>query len=208
MMPRRPVRPRPRRASLAAVLLVVLGASLVGAAPATAQAPRPTPDPAYPVPSARPEEVLPAGPPRSLSARLRAQGHPVAPAEAAYLDADEQVTEQYVRLLVVVQELAALPPTTPEWRRAMVLYLEAMANLDPAAAPVPPPDGLLAVHTHAVAYREGLGTAARQWLAAIRAEDPAWLLQGADAYGAAEQARLAWQKALWEYYVGEPAPGP
>lgn len=208
MMPCCPARPRPRRALLAAVLLVVLGASLVGAAPATAQAPRPTPDPAYPVPSARPEEVLPAGPPLSLSARLRAQGHPVAPAEAVYLDADEQITEQYVRLLVVVQELAAMPPTTPEWRRALVAYLQAMADLDPAAAPVPPPDGLRAVHEHAVAYREELGTAARRWLAAIEANDPAWLLQGADAYGAAEQARLAWQKALWEYYVGEPAPGP
>jgi hypothetical protein len=117
-------------------------------------------------PAAGQDEVPSAGPPRSLSGRLLAQGHAVTPAEAVYLDTDEQVTEQYVRLLVVVQELASMPPTAEGWQTALVTYLRALADLDPAQAPVPPPDTLGAVHARSVAYREHLATAAREWLAA------------------------------------------
>jgi hypothetical protein len=147
-----------------------------------------------------------AGPPLSLSGRLLAQGHAVSPAEATYLDADEQVTEQYVRLLVVVQELSRALPTAEGWRPTILAYLEALAQLDPAQAPVPPPAELRDVHAQAVAYRAHLGRAAAAWLAAIQADDPAWLLRGNDAYAAAERARLTWYQALWEHYTGESAP--
>src|SRR5262245_52043409 len=106
-----------RRALLVVGLLVALG---WGAAPAAGQ-----------------DEVPTAGPPQSLSGRLISQGHAVTPDEASYLDADEQVTEQYTRLLVVVQELARMNPTAPNWRTATITYLQAMANLDPDQAPVP-----------------------------------------------------------------------
>ena len=179
------------RLVLIAGLLVGLGWAVLGAAPAASQ-----------------DEMPPAGPPLSLSGRLRAQGHAVTPDEAVYLDTDEQVTEQYVRLLVVVQELSGMRTSDPDWRPAMVAYLRAMADLDPAQAPVAPPEGLRAVHAQAVAYREQLGEAARQWLFAVQGADPAWLAHGNAAYGAAESARLGWQRALWEYYTGEPAPVP
>jgi hypothetical protein len=176
-------------ALLALWLLAGLGWALLGAAPAAAQ-----------------DEVPAAGPPLSLSGRLLAQGHRVTPAEAIYLDADEQVTEQYVRLLVVVQEISRAAPTAEGWRPTILAYLDAMGQLDPAQAPVPPPEGLGAVHAHAVAHRAQLGTAAAEWRAAIQADDPTWLLRGNDAYAAAERARLAWHQALWEHYTGEPAP--
>ncbi|HZR99966.1 MAG TPA: hypothetical protein VFE37_14735 [Chloroflexota bacterium] len=172
-------------------LLAVCGWGLVGAPLAASQ-----------------DEVPAAGPPLSLSGRLLAQGHAVTPAEAVYLDADEQVTEQYVRLLVVVQELSRMLPTTEGWRPALMANLQAMADLDPAEAPVPPPEGLEAVHAASVGYRAHLGAAASEWLAAVRADDPTWLLRGNDEYAAAERARLAWYQALWEHYTGEPAPNP
>ncbi|HLH23955.1 MAG TPA: hypothetical protein VK066_15635 [Chloroflexota bacterium] len=174
---------------LGAVLVIGLAWGALGAPPAVGQ-----------------DDVPAAGPPLSLSGRLRAQGHDVAPDEAVYLDADEEVTEQYVRLLVVVQDLSQMLPTTEGWRPALIANLQAMAQLEPTLAPVPPPEGLRDVHAQSVAYREHLGKAADAWLAAVQADDPTWLLRGTDEYAAAEQARLAWYQALYEYYTGEPAP--
>ena len=86
-----------RWATLGAALAASLtGALLLGAtAPALGQ-----------------EDVPQAGPPLSVSQRLQAQGHSVAPAEAAYLDADEQVTDEFVRLLAYVQMVMNVPSTT------------------------------------------------------------------------------------------------
>ncbi len=191
---RRGGRPTPRRRGWALAwryLAAPACAALIVASPVVAQ-----------------DAVPPAGPPVSLSGRLLAQGHPVTPAEAVYLDADEQVTEQYVRLLVVIQELAGMAPTAPGWRQAMTTYLQALADLDPTQAPVAPPDSLAPVHAQAVDHRAQLGASARAWLVGVQAGDSGWVARGAEAYGAAESARLAWQRALWEHYVGAPAPGP
>jgi len=174
--------------------------------------------------AAQEETVPPAGPPLSVSARLLAQGHPVQPAEAVYLDADEQVTERYIGLLVVVDFLASMfpnaaawksataadlmPPDADDWKSAMVACLQALAALNPGETPVPPPAGLMAVHGDSVAYREHLAAAAREWLAGVEADDPAWRERGLGEYGEAERARLAWYKELWEHYTGQPAPGP
>jgi hypothetical protein len=154
------------------------------------------------------EDLPQAGPPLSLSQRLQAQGHSVASAEAAYLDADEQVTDEFVRLLAYVQMVMSVPATTDGWQDSMVRLLEPMVVLDPERAPVPPPDSLAAVHAASVGYRSHLSAAALQWLGGVEANDPAWLQRGLEEYGAAERARLAWHKALYEYYTGEPAPGP
>ncbi len=161
-----------------------------------------------PFPAASQEEVPAAGPPLSLSQRLTAQGHTVAPDEAAYLDADEQVTEDFVRLLAYVQMMMTVPPSTEGWRESLGNFLEAMVVLDPERTPVPPPESLAEVHADAVAYRAHLSSAALEWLHGVEASDPAWMQRGMDEYGAAEQARLAWYKALYERYTGEPAPGP
>jgi hypothetical protein len=160
------------------------------------------------LPSAGQEEVPAAGPPLSLSQRLTAQGHTVEPAEAAYLDADEQVTEEFVRLLAYVQMMMGIPPNTEGWRETMVNFLEPMVLLDPERTPVPPPDSLGTVHASSVAYRVHLSAASLEWLHGVEANDPAWMERGLREYGAAEQARLAWHKALYERYTGEPAPGP
>jgi hypothetical protein len=162
----------------------------------------------WPAPTEAQDEVPAAGPPLAISQRLRAQGHTVDAAEAAYLDADEQVTDEYVRLLGYVQMVISTPASASDWRDDMVSFLEPMALLAPDRTPVPPPDSLAAVHTAAVGYRTHLGAAALQWLRAVEANDPQWVQAGLEEYGAAERARLAWQKALYERYVGEPAPGP
>ena len=153
-------------------------------------------------------DVPQAGPPLSLSQRLQAQGHRVAPAEAAYFDADEQVTDEFVRLLAYVQMVMGVPATTDGWQDSMVRLLEPMVVLDPERAPVPPPESLAVVHAASVGYRSHLSAAALQWLRGVEGNDPAWLQRGLEEYGAAERARLAWHKALYEYYTGEPAPGP
>jgi hypothetical protein len=185
----------PRWAPLGAVLAASLtwAALLVGATAAPAHG----------------QEDLPqAGPPLSLSQRLQAQGHRVTPAEAAYFDADEQVTDEFVRLLAYVQMVMSVPTTTDGWQDSMVRLLEPMVVLDPERAPVPPPESLATVHAASVGYRAHLSAAALQWLRGVEDNDPAWLQRGLEEYGAAERSRLAWHKALWEYYTGEPAPGP
>lgn len=169
---------------------------------------QPTPPDAGGAEAAPADEVPPAGPAVPMSARLHAQGYDVAAPEAAYLDADEQVTEAYLRPLTMVQVLMATPPSRPCWAEVMTLYLEMLERLDPAWAPVPPPADLQGVHAAAVAYRAHLGAAARAWLGGVRADDPAWLTRGQADYAAAERARRAWYAALWEHYAGEPPPGP
>ena len=154
------------------------------------------------------EEVPPAGPPVPLSQRLRAQGHPVDTAEAAYLDADEQAREEFLRLQVVVDLLASLRPDTDDWKITLLQHLGQLAALDPTRTPVAPPPTLLAVHDQSLAYRRHLGAAALQWLAGVHANDPTWLQRGAEEHANAERARLAWYKALWEHYTGQPAPAP
>src|SRR5438309_11897313 len=96
-------RSTPRWATLGAVLAASLrwAALLVGATAAPAHG----------------QEALPqAGAPLSLNQRLQAQGHRVTPAEAAYFDADEQVTDEFVRLLAYVQMVMSVPATTDGWQ--------------------------------------------------------------------------------------------
>jgi hypothetical protein len=173
-----------------ALLLVALALQLVG--PAAAQ-----------------EGASTATAPQPLSERLRAQGHAVDAVHAAYLDADERAREEFVELLVVVDVLASARPGDAEgWRFFLLDTLQLLVGLDPTHTPVEPPPGFAEVHAHSLAYRQHLHTAGRQWLAAVRDRDPAWYQRGAIEYAAAERVRLAWHKALWERYTGEPAPGP
>jgi hypothetical protein len=154
-----------RWSTLGAVLAAALtGALLLGGASAA--------------PAHGQEDVPQAGAPLSVSQRLQAQGHRVAQAEAAYLDADEQVTDEFVRLLAYVQMVMAVPTTADGWQDSMVRLLEPMVVLDPERAPVPPPESLATVHAASVGYRSHLSAAALQWLGGVEASDPAWLQRG------------------------------
>jgi hypothetical protein len=162
---------------------------------------------APPAASAQDEPVPPAGPPRTVSERLREQGQIVPDAEAAYLDADEQVQEQFLQALIAVELLSNVAPTLQDWRAVMAQALRHLASLDPDPGPVPP-TALQAVHAEAVRHRERLRAAAEAWLAGVEADDPAWRQRGAADLGAAEQARLLWHRALLERYAGRAIPGP
>ena len=162
---------------------------------------------ATPAASAQDEPVPPAGPPRTVSERLRDQGQIVPDAEAAYLDADEQVQEQFLQALIFVELLSNVAPTVQDWRAAMLQALQYFASLDPDPGPAPP-IALQAVHAEAVRHRERLRAAAEAWLAGVEADDPAWRQRGAAELGAAEQARLLWHRALLERYAARAVPGP
>jgi len=157
--------------------------------------------------AAQGEAVPPVTAPVPLSERLRAQGHAVDPAEAAYLDADEQVTEGFVQPLTVVLAFADAPQRLADWHATATELLRQLLRRDPLQTPVIPPPALQAVHAQAVAYRQHLRAAAEAWLAGLEAGAPDWLQWGAAEYGAAEAARAEWYRALWERYVGEPPPG-
>lgn len=142
-----------------------------------------------------------------LSERLRAQGHAPDAAEAAYLDADERVTEAFLQPLLVVLAFADQPQRRDDWRPTATEYLRYLARQEPTTTPVIPPATLLPLHEQAVTYRRHLRAAAVAWLAAIEANEPEWLPAGSEEYAAAERARLGWYRALWERYVGGPPPG-
>jgi hypothetical protein len=186
--------PRPA-VLLAVVLAALLVPRLTAAQTETAESPA---QPAVPSPTA----------PLPLSERLRAQGHVVETAEAAYLDADERITEGFVRRLAVVLAFADAPQRVDDWRATATVLLRQMVDLDPLEAPVIPPASLQAVHRQAVAYRQHLRAAATAWLAGIEAGAPDWLQWGAEEYGAAEAARADWYRALWDRYVGQPPLAP
>ena len=154
------------------------------------------------------DDVPPATLPTSLSQRLRAQGHAVEPTEAAYLDADERLTESFVQPLVVVLAFANQPSRHDDWRLSVRQQLQQLVRLDPLRTPVIPPVALQGAHTQAVLHRHHLRAAAEAWLVALEADDPEWLQRGGAEYAAAESARIGWHRALWERYVGQPLPAP
>ncbi len=169
-----------RRATRAILLVLML---LGLAAPARAQQ------------SEEEEAVPPATAPVPLSTALRNAGYTLTAEEAAYLDADEEVTEQFLTPLLTV-ELHA-PYVQDEYSRQIVLAeLRRLAALDPTATPVAPTPTLAELHRLALARRTSLQEAARQWLEGLEANDPAWVARGAEAYGRARQAEADWYALL------------
>ncbi len=152
------------------------------------------------------ESVPPVMPPQSISTMLRNAGYVLTAEEAAYLDADEQHTERFVTPLLNV-ELHA-PYINDEFSRQIVLHqLRAITTLDPAGTGVAPPASLAELDRVAVARRAALRQAAEQWLAGLEANDPNWVMRGAEAYGTAQQREADWYAALRQHLTGGAAGG-
>ena len=142
--------------------------------------------------------------PTSMSAMLRNAGYTVSADEAAYLDADEQATDQFVRAMLTT-ELHA-PTITDDYSRQIVLAeLQRVAALDPGAVAVAAPGPLAELNRIAVLRRTAIRDTARRWLEGLNANDPSWVARGSDAYGLARQAEADWYAAMRQVFVGRPA---
>jgi hypothetical protein len=147
------------------------------------------------------EAVPPATAPQPLSVQIRAAGFTVTDQEAAYLDADAQFTDQFVAPMLTV-ELHA-PFVSDDFSHQVVLsQLQQVANLDPNGNTVQPPPSLAELERIQAARRASIRQAAQQWLAALQANDPNWVMAGSDAYGAARQGEADWYAALRQRLAG------
>ncbi|HZS02976.1 MAG TPA: hypothetical protein VFE37_29975 [Chloroflexota bacterium] len=147
------------------------------------------------------EQVPPATAPQPLSAQIRAAGFNITDQEAAYLDADAQFTDQFVAPMMTV-ELHA-PYVSDEFSRQVILnQLQQVANLDPNGNTVPPPPSMTELERIQAARRAAIRQAAQQWLAALQANDPNWVMAGSDAYGTARQGEADWYAALRQRLAG------
>jgi hypothetical protein len=141
------------------------------------------------------EAVPPATAPQPFSVQLRSAGFNITDAEAAYLDADAQFTDQFVAPMMTV-ELHA-PYATDDFSRQVILAeLQKVAALDPNGNTTQPPLTMAELQRIAVARRASIRQAAQQWLAALQANDPNWVQAGAESYGAARQGEADWYTAL------------
>ena len=142
--------------------------------------------------------------PTAMSAMLRNAGYTVSTDEAAYLDADEQATDQFVRAMLTT-ELHA-PTINDDYSRQLVISeLQRVAALDPGAVAVAAPAPLAELNRLAVARRTAIRDTAQRWLDGLSANDPNWVSRGSDAYGAARQAEVDWYAVMRQIFVGRPA---
>jgi hypothetical protein len=131
----------------------------------------------------------------SPSQLIRQAGYALTDAEAAYLDADQSIGQEYSTALLQVMALggpnAGLPDGT--MRPAIEAVLQRLSGLDPAATPEAPAS-LERLRSLAVEQRQATQRAARAWLAALQAGDPGWWQAGAGELAAANQALQNWQQ--------------
>ncbi|HEY7064646.1 MAG TPA: hypothetical protein VII06_24445 [Chloroflexota bacterium] len=131
----------------------------------------------------------------TASQLIRQAGYPLTDAEAAYLDADQAVGQQYATAIGQVMALGSpgsgLPDATMQ--PALVAVLQRLVALDPAATPEAP-DSLQSLRALAVEQRQAMQRAATAWLTALQAGDPNWFQAGADDFAAASQALQSWQQ--------------
>jgi hypothetical protein len=152
------------------------------------------------------ETVPPATAPQPLSVQIRAAGFNVSDEEAAYLDADAQLTDQFIAPMLTVELHAAT--ISDEFSRQVILaQLQQVTRLDPNASSVQVPASLAELQRIQVARRTSIRQAAQQWLTAVQANDPNWVTAGADAYGAARQGEVDWYAALRQRLAGPSATG-
>jgi hypothetical protein len=132
---------------------------------------------------------------------IRQAGYTLTDAEAAYLDADQQIGQQYSTALLQVVALggpnAGLPDSAIQ--PALVAVLQRLLALDPAATPEAPAS-LETLRSMAVEQRQATQRAASAWLAALQAGDPNWWQAGADDFAAANQALQNWQQEFAARY--------
>ncbi|HLH26468.1 MAG TPA: hypothetical protein VK066_28440 [Chloroflexota bacterium] len=137
----------------------------------------------------------------SPSQLIRQAGYTLTDAEAAYLDADQPIGQQWSTALMQVVALggpnAGLPDSTMQ--PALEAVLQRLIALDPEAAPEAPPS-LQPLRSLAVQQREATQRAAKAWLAALQAGDPNWWQAGAADLTLANQALQSWQQEMAARY--------
>jgi hypothetical protein len=152
------------------------------------------------------EAVPPATAPQPLSAQIRAAGFNLTDEEAAYLDADAQLTDQFVAPMLTV-ELHA-PNIADDFSRQVILaQLQQVTTLNPDGNTAQPPASMAELQRIQVARRTAIRQAAQQWLSALQANDPNWVMAGSEAYGAARQGEVDWYTALRQRLAGPSAGG-
>jgi hypothetical protein len=144
-----------------------------------------------------------------ISQVIREAGYALSDAEAAYLDAEQQLQAQYVAPLLQVMVLAGPEPGVPDadTQASLVTELQKVTAFDPSASPSAP-DSMQRLRELAVAQRAGLRSVAQQWLAALQAGDPEWRTQGASDFQAAQQSLADWQQELASRYPPPAEPTP
>jgi hypothetical protein len=153
------------------------------------------------------DAVPPATAPTSMSAMIRNAGYPISAEEAAYLDADEEATDQFVRAMLTA-ELQA-PTINDEFSRQTVLAeLQRVAALDPGAVSMPAPAALAELNRLAVTRRTAMRQTAQQWLEGLNANDPNWVARGSEAYGAARLAENDWYNLIRQIITARPQSAP
>jgi hypothetical protein len=115
----------------------------------------------------------------SFSQALRAQGHSLSDAEAAFLDADERLQATYIQALINIDLLSRVDAErrNDDWRQALTSELQRILGQDPSASPSPP-SSLEQFRELAIAYRRDVHAAATKWMEAVGANDPEWLQRG------------------------------
>jgi hypothetical protein len=137
---------------------------------------------------------------------IRNAGYTLSAEEAAYLDADEEATDQFVRAMLTT-ELHA-PTINEDYSRQVVLSeLRRVAALDPNAVTVAAPATLAELNRLAVARRTAIRQTAQAWLDALAANDPNWVNRGSEAYGAARQAESSWYETMRQIFTSRPLVG-
>ena len=110
---------------------------------------------------------------------IRQAGYVLTDAEAAYLDADQAIGQQYSTALLQLVALggpnAGLPDSAAQ--PALVAVLQRLLAFDPAASPEAPAS-LQPLRALAVEQRAATLRAASAWLTALQAGDPAWWQAG------------------------------
>jgi hypothetical protein len=137
----------------------------------------------------------------SPSQLIRQAGYALTDAEAAYLDADQPIGQQYSTTLLQVMALggpnAGLPDSALQ--PAVEAVLTRLSGIDPAAMPEAPAS-LQGLRALALEQRQAMQRAARAWLAALQAGNPSWWQAGENDLAAANQALQNWQLELAARY--------
>ena len=142
-----------------------------------------------------------------ISQIIRQAGYTLSDAEAAYLDAEQQLQAQYLAPMLQVMALAGGPEAGmpgDATQAGIVAELQKVVALDPSAAPEAPAT-LQRLRELAVLQRVGLRRVAEQWLEALQGGDPDWRTRGASDFPAAQQSLADWQQELASRY---PPPAP
>jgi hypothetical protein len=153
------------------------------------------------------EPVPPVTAPMTLSEMIRQAGHRITNEEAAYLDADAELTDQFVRPVLTV-DLFAASVVDEQSRQLVLTALRQIVALDPAARPVAAPARLQELDRLAIARRTAARQAAQRWIEGLEANDPAWLARATEPLGAANRAEAEWYVALQQYLSGAQAGRP